>query len=89
MLPRCNQGISAMTPNEIRALAKLAPMDGGDVLPSPQVFSESDEKKILARLKEFGCDKSAYTVFHSHSKLTGLKSVKKICLKEQNNHSPN
>lgn len=65
--------LNAMTPNEVRALAKLAPIEGGDVMPSPQVFSESDEKKILTRLKENGIDKSQFTIVESFSMQDGIE----------------
>lgn len=69
--------LNAMTPNEIRALAKLAPVDGGDVLPAPQAFSEDDEKKILSRLKEFGSDKSKHSIIYAHSMSDGTELAQK------------
>lgn len=68
--------LNAMTPNEVRALAKLAPIEGGDVLPAPQVFTTDDESKILKRLKENGVDRSEFEVVESFAIKDGIELSK-------------
>lgn len=65
--------LSAMTQNEIRNLAKLMPIEGGDELPQPAntaptaAFSKTDTDIILNRLKAHGQDRNKFTVLHSLS----------------------
>lgn len=48
--------LEQMTPNEIRKLGRLNPVDGGDSLPDPSgsTFSKEEQDKILERLKKLG-----------------------------------
>lgn len=62
--------LSAMTQNEIRNLAKLIPIDGGDELPQPansggSAFKSGEKDVILERLKKAGTDRAAFNVIHS------------------------
>ena len=72
--------LNAMTPNEIRLLAKLAPIEGGDVIAAPTAFSKSDEEKIIKRFNECGTDRSKFTVLHSEPIIDGIEFSKEDLL---------
>ena len=62
--------LEKMTDNEVRALGKLPPLEGGDTLKdsAPQTtFSKEDNDKILERLKEHGRSKKGFRELYSLS----------------------
>lgn len=78
-----NKVLSQLTINEIRALAKLPPVDGGDAIPSatslaPATFSSQDA--ILNKLMEFGvnCDELTFV------KSTKVESFEDLEAQENN-----
>lgn len=66
-----NKAMENMTPNEIRKLANLPPLPGGDTLPNSggfkKSFSQEDEDKIIERFKQRGRSKSEFKILGSYS----------------------
>lgn len=78
--------LSSMTPNEIRALAKLKPREGGDELPEinqgQSSFTKEQSDKILDGLKKFGVDKNEFYILDSNSKFEATPEFEQEYLNE-------
>lgn len=63
--------LNSMTQNEVRRLASLPPVEGGDSLPvpvgTPAAFSKEDTDKIIERFKKYGRDKKEFAEKMLHS----------------------
>jgi len=54
--------LNSMTTNEVRLLARLAPVDGGDSLPTAEAAAFSQEKDVAAEFSKCGVERSTRIV---------------------------
>jgi hypothetical protein len=62
-----NKVLSSLTSNEIRNLAKLSPIEGGDTIPTSSTTFSADKStdEVLEHFKNCGSSKEGITILHS------------------------
>tara|TARA_R110002126_G_scaffold62250_4_gene160411 strand:+ start:13077 stop:14966 length:1890 start_codon:yes stop_codon:yes gene_type:complete len=77
--------LNAMTPNEVRTLGSLPPLEGGDVIAEPSAFAS--EKQVIKLFSSRGLDAKRQTIRYSQAKKNqNEKAFKKEYIKTLFNH---